>query len=172
MESAPFSRRHLLAAGASATVGALLISALPGHAASERGTFPFRLSEKEWRARLSPAAYRVLREEDTERPWTSPLLGEKRRGVFACAGCAQPLFGSDTKYDSGTGWPSFWAELPGSVGYKVDRSLMMVRTEEHCARCGGHLGHVFEDGPPPTGRRHCINGVALAFTPSSPTKAS
>jgi peptide-methionine (R)-S-oxide reductase len=125
-----------------------------------------KLSEADWKARLSPARYAILRQADTERPGTSPLLNEKRKGNFHCAGCDLPLFASSTKFDSGTGWPSFWAALPGAVGYMEDRSLFMVRTEEHCSRCGGHLGHVFDDGPQPTGKRHCINGLALTFRPA------
>ena len=122
-------------------------------------------TDAQWRARLGPERYRILRQAGTERPYSSPLLKEKRKGVFACAGCGLPLFSSATKYDSGTGWPSFWRALPKAVGYKRDNSLFMVRTEEHCARCGGHLGHVFDDGPPPTGKRHCINGLSLTFKP-------
>ena len=121
----------------------------------------------EWRAELAPDQYRVLREHGTERPGTSPLNHEKRRGVFDCAGCGTPVYTSETKYDSGSGWPSFFAPIPGAVATTVDRSLGMVRTEVHCATCGGHLGHVFDDGPRPTGQRHCINGVALAFEPEA-----
>jgi peptide-methionine (R)-S-oxide reductase len=127
---------------------------------------PFRKSDDEWRRLLSPEAYRVLREHGTERAFTSPLNEEKRSGTFVCAGCGQWLFSSDTKYDSGTGWPSFYRSLAGAVDTTVDRSLFTVRTEVHCARCGGHLGHVFPDGPPPTGERYCMNGVAMAFRPA------
>ena len=116
---------------------------------------------------LSPEAYAVLRQEATERPFTSVLLDEHRKGTFACAGCALPLFASETKFESGTGWPSFWEPLEGAVGTEVDGSLGMRRTEVHCARCGGHLGHVFNDGPEPTGLRYCMNGVALAFVPAA-----
>ena len=125
-----------------------------------------QLSPAEWRRRLGPARYRILREAGTEPPFTSPLLKEKRNGIFACAGCDLPLFSSSAKYDSRTGWPSFKKALPGAVAYRVDRSLGMIRTEEHCRRCGGHLGHIFDDGPPPTGKRHCINGLSLAFRPA------
>jgi peptide-methionine (R)-S-oxide reductase len=109
----------------------------------------------------------VLREEGTEYAGSSPLLSEKRKGTFNCAGCDLPLYSSDTKYESGTGWPSFWAPIEGAVGTEEDTSLFMARTEVHCARCGGHLGHVFDDGPPPTGKRHCINGLALVFRPAT-----
>ncbi|ANT49281.1 peptide-methionine (R)-S-oxide reductase MsrB [Mesorhizobium amorphae] len=130
-------------------------------------TFEVTKTDAEWHAILSDAAYNVLRKEGTEYPGTSPLLNEHRKGVFACAGCDLPLYSSETKFDSGTGWPSFWQELPNAVGKTVDRSLGMTRTEVHCRRCGGHLGHVFDDGPPPTGLRHCINGVALTFKPAA-----
>lgn len=121
------------------------------------------LSEAEWRKRLNPQQFAVLRREATERPYSSPLNKEKRKGTFLCAGCAQPLFASATKFDSRTGWPSFYAPLKGAVGTRKDGSLMMARTEVHCARCGGHLGHVFPDGPKPTGLRYCMNGVAMTF---------
>jgi peptide-methionine (R)-S-oxide reductase len=128
-------------------------------------TFPFRQTDAEWRTRLSAAQYRVLRDHGTERAFTSPLDREHRAGRFVCAGCGQPLFDSATKFDSGTGWPSFWQPLEGAIGTSVDASWMMVRTEVHCANCGGHLGHVFTDGPRPTGLRYCMNGVAMAFQP-------
>jgi peptide-methionine (R)-S-oxide reductase len=123
------------------------------------------LTDDEWRQRLTPEQYRVLRQHGTERAGTSPLDREKRAGVFACAGCGQKLFSSETKFDSGTGWPSFFQPLDRAVGTSTDRSFFMKRTEVHCARCGGHLGHVFEDGPQPTGLRYCMNGVAMTFEP-------
>ena len=130
--------------------------------------FPVHKSEAEWRASLPPEAFRVLRQHGTERAGTSPLNAEKRDGAFHCAGCGQRLFDSATKFESGTGWPSFWEPLPGAIGTTTDRSFFMVRTEVHCANCGGHLGHVFPDGPPPTGQRYCMNGVAMRFEPNGP----
>ena len=129
-------------------------------------TFPVTKTDEEWRRQLTPEQYQVLREHATERPGTCALLQEKRPGTFRCAGCGNPLFRAERKFESGTGWPSFFAPLDGAVGTTEDRSYFMVRTEVHCARCGGHLGHVFPDGPPPTGLRYCINGVALEFEPS------
>jgi peptide-methionine (R)-S-oxide reductase len=131
------------------------------------GTFPVSYSEQEWRKRLTPDQYYILRQQGTEYPGTSPLLNEHRAGIFSCVGCDQPLFDASTKYDSHTGWPSFYQPLPGAVGTLSDTSLGMVRTEVHCANCGGHLGHVFDDGPPPTGLRYCMDGIALKFTPKT-----
>ncbi len=129
-------------------------------------TFEITLSEAEWRAKLSDMQYRVLREAETERAGSSPLDDERRKGTFLCAGCDLPLFASETKFDSGTGWPSFYQPLNGAIGTKDDSSLFATRTEVHCRRCGGHLGHVFDDGPKPTGLRYCMNGAALKFAPA------
>ena len=142
------------------------LRASDANAAGEGKAFEIKKSDDEWRKQLSPAAFNVLREHGTERPFTSPLDKEKRKGMFACAGCDLPLFASETKFDSGTGWPSFYQHLPDAVGTTVDRTFLMVRTEVHCRRCGGHLGHVFEDGPKPTGLRYCMNGVSLNFKSS------
>ena len=160
------SRRRLLGGGIAAASLALLRT---GRAASpaKGKRFEVEKTDAEWKALLSPAAYDVLRHEGTERAGTSPLLNEHRDGTFLCAGCALPLFSSKTKFESHTGWPSFYAPLPGAVETTEDRSFLMVRTEVHCRRCGGHLGHVFDDGPPPTGLRYCMNGVALSFRPGA-----
>lgn len=157
-------RRQFLFLGL--TTGVCTMSLFGSAKASDASTFPFRLSDAEWKQRLTPEQYRVLRDHGTERAGSSPLDREKRPGRFHCAGCDHPLFDMATKYDSGTGWPSFWEPLPGAIGTKTDRSWFMVRTEVHCANCGGHLGHVFTDGPKPTGLRYCMNGVAMVFKPS------
>ncbi len=125
--------------------------------------FPIQKTEEEWRQQLDPAQYNVLRKHGTERAGTSPLNNEHRAGVFVCGGCGEPLFASDTKFESGTGWPSFYDAMPGKVATSTDRSFFMTRTEAHCAKCGGHLGHVFPDGPQPTGQRFCMNGTAMKF---------
>jgi peptide-methionine (R)-S-oxide reductase len=137
--------------------------------ASNRGaaaTYEIQHSPAEWLRRLGPQRFRILREGGTERAFTSPLLKETRKGIYACAGCALPLFSSVAKYDSRTGWPSFRKALPNAVAHRRDLTLGMARIEEHCRRCGGHLGHIFDDGPPPLGKRHCINGLSLTFRPA------
>lgn len=155
-----FSKRQFLTL---TSIGAAAFVFGCGKDAKAKTRVEVTLSDAEWKKRLSPAAYRVLRQEDTERPYTSALNKEKRKGTFVCAGCDKRLFSSTTKYDSGTGWPSFWQPLSGGVGTKTDFKIGMPRTEVHCARCGGHLGHVFDDGPKPTGKRYCMNGVAMKF---------
>ncbi len=149
-------------------LGTVAVAAIAGSLPSRGSAAGFEIqhSAAEWRRRLGSQRFRILREEGTERPYTSALLKERRKGTYACAGCGLPLFASAAKYDSGTGWPSFWRAMPNSVGYRRDTSLGMVRIEEHCQRCGGHLGHLFDDGPPPTGKRHCINGLSLTFRPA------
>lgn len=134
--------------------------------ATAKGRFAVTKTPGEWREVLTPEQYAVLRDADTERPWTSPHNKEKRDGVFACAGCDLPLFRSETKFESGTGWPSFYKPIEGAVGMERDFSWGMLRDEVHCSRCGGHLGHVFNDGPKPTGKRYCINGLSLKFVPA------
>lgn len=155
-------RSFLLAGSASALAGGFL-----PWSRSRAESFELSLSDAQWRAKLTAAQYDVLRHEGTEPPFTSPLNDEHRSGVFACAGCGLPLFSSATKFDSHTGWPSFWAPLKDAVAERSDSSFGMVRTEVHCHRCGGHLGHVFDDGPKPTGLRYCMNGVAMTFAPQA-----
>jgi len=159
-------RRQVIGTGALA-VSAVALLGWNGFAgaAAPNGKFEVELSDEAWRKRLSPAAYQVLRHEDTEAPFTSPLLKEHRAGTFTCAGCNLPNFSSKTKFESGTGWPSFWRPLPNAVASRKDTTLGMTRIEVHCRRCGGHLGHVFNDGPQPTGLRYCMNGLSLGFTP-------
>jgi peptide-methionine (R)-S-oxide reductase len=161
-ETAMLDRRRLIALSALAAFG------LRGnaHAAGKDEAFEVTRTEAEWRARLTAEQFYVLREHGTERPFTSPLDKEYRKGTFFCAGCDLPLFASETKYDSRTGWPSFHTPIADAVRTRVDRTFFMTRTEVHCRRCGGHLGHVFDDGPPPTGKRYCMNGVALTFRPA------
>ena len=157
------TRRRFVLLSSAATVGYLARSLRQPLSAQ---TFEVTRTDAEWRKLLTPDQYAVLRREATEPPFTSPLLHEKRRGTYACAGCALDLFSSTTKFDSRTGWPSFYRALPNAIVTKSDRSLLMERTEVLCRRCGGHLGHVFEDGPKPTGLRYCMNGLALIFRPS------
>ena len=159
----PKSRRSLLAwlgAGAAASVLAACGSS------AKAAAYKVNLTDAQWRKRLTPAQYEILRQEGTEPAFSSPLLKEHRKGTFLCAGCNSPLFSSATKFESGTGWPSFWQPLPHAVGTTVDRTLGMERTEVHCATCGGHLGHVFHDGPKPTGLRYCMDGDGMKFRPA------
>jgi len=163
------TRRELIGMGSVGVVAIAVagrFAVLGTRSPPQAGSFPVHHSDAQWRAMLSPASYRVLRQGATERPFSSALLSEHRQGVFACAGCDRALFRSQTKFDSHTGWPSFWEALPGAVTRRDDASLAMSRTEILCADCGGHLGHVFNDGPKPTGLRYCMNGVAMAFRPA------
>jgi peptide-methionine (R)-S-oxide reductase len=161
MNAQTFDRRGLMAGAALLFLGSV------ANAADLYAASPYRkITDAEWRKRLPPKAYEVLRNEDTEYPGTSPLNKEKRRGTFVCAGCDLPLFKSEWKYESGTGWPSFYRAIPGSVGTKTDFKIGVPRKEYHCARCLGHQGHIFDDGPQPTGLRYCNNGLALKFIPA------
>ena len=159
--SKTIDRRAFVGAAGAMTAGLLLF----GRAGSAKAAFRVNHTPAEWKRLLGAQRFEILREAGTERAFTSPLLGEHRKGTFLCAGCAQPLFSSETKFESGTGWPSFWKSLPNAIVTRTDRSLLMERTEALCARCGGHLGHVFDDGPRPTGLRYCMNGLALTFRP-------
>ncbi len=166
MSDSRFSRRGLLGSAAAAVVAAgagFVVFGRSGAPAQAAGRFEVEKSPAEWRRILGPQRYAVLREAHTERAGSSPLDREKRRGTFLCAGCDLPVYSSAAKFDSGTGWPSFTRPLPNAVRTRPDRTLFVVRTEVHCRRCGGHLGHVFDDGPPPTGQRWCMNGLALKF---------
>ena len=170
MREPTMSRRSFLGSALGAALGAAL--GRTRRAAAEDETFEVVRSEAEWRRTLSPEAYAVLREQDTERPGSSPLDAEKRRGRYLCAGCGLPVFDSRTKFESGTGWPSFWAPIEGAIGTRQEGIAYFIpATEVHCRRCGGHLGHVFADGPKPTRLRYCINGVALRFEPEAATAA-
>jgi peptide-methionine (R)-S-oxide reductase len=168
--SAPVDKRTFLIKSAAVVVsGVGFYTLLPRKTtlmATNQETFPVQKTEAEWQAALSPEAFRVLRKHGTERAGTSALNKEYGKGIYKCAGCDQELFIADTKFDSGTGWPSFWQPIEGAIATTVDRSLFMTRTEVHCSRCGGHLGHVFNDGPKPTGLRYCMNGVSMEFVPS------
>ena len=164
MQKGLIGRRELL--GLAGIGGVALLLGGTSTIAVSAGAFQVTHSPAEWKRLLGPERYAVLREAATERPFSSPLLNEHRKGTFTCAGCALPLFSSATKFDSGTGWPSFYRALPDAVLTRADHSLMMERTEVLCHRCGGHLGHVFDDGPKPTGLRYCMNGLALKFVPA------
>ena len=159
------NRRHFLTRAAGALAGAAAVASLHAAPATPAPIAKVVRTDAEWRKLLTRQQYHILREEGTEPPFTSPLNDEKRKGTFVCAGCALPLFESGTKYDSGTGWPSFWDAIKGAVETKSDYKLILPREEYHCARCGGHQGHVFDDGPKPTGLRYCNNGIALKFVP-------
>jgi len=160
--------RRILLATTAGLFGFAALRWLRGEPAQAAEKFEIEKTDAEWRAQLTAQQYEILRKEGTERPWTSPLLKEHRKGTFACAGCDLPLFSSETKFESGTGWPSFFQPLTNAVGKREDSTFGMARTEIHCRRCGGHLGHVFNDGPKPTGLRYCMDGFALQFHPGTP----
>jgi peptide-methionine (R)-S-oxide reductase len=157
-------RTVLTGLAAVVTVGGAALAFRSRRPASATETFEIEKTEAEWRRLLTPEQFAILRRQGTEPPFSSPLNDEHRKGIFACAGCGLPLYSSDAKFDSGTGWPSFYQPLPNAIATSTDQSWLGTRTEVHCRRCGGHLGHVFDDGPPPTGLRYCMNGVALTFT--------
>jgi peptide-methionine (R)-S-oxide reductase len=161
--------RRILLASAAGVLAAFRWLGVPTAKATEK--FEIEKSDAEWRAQLTPQQYEILRNQGTERPNSSPLLNEHRKGLFACAGCDLSLFSSETKFESGTGWPSFYKPLDNAVSTSSDRTFGMLRNEVHCRRCGGHLGHVFDDGPKPTGLRYCMDGFALTFHPASPTNS-
>ncbi len=156
------TRRRVIGWFGASALAPIIASCSSSNPAEAKG-YPVRFTIAEWRKRLTPAQFHILREKGTERPGTSPLLNEHRKGTFTCAADGNPLFASSTKFESGTGWPSFWKPLPGAIGTSSDWSTGTPRTEVHCSRCGGHLGHVFDDGPKPTGLRYCMNGLALTF---------
>ncbi len=160
------TKRGFLASSGGALTALLIGACSKKGAAAPTETFEVTKSPDEWRKILSPAQYAVLREEGTERPRSSPLNNEKRRGTYVCAGCQLPVYSSEAKFESGTGWPSFTAPIKNAVRTKPDPGLFGTRTEAHCRRCGGHLGHVFDDGPPPAGQRWCMNGIAMEFIPA------
>ena len=167
MNKQNLDRRLFLGLSGTAAIGGVVALATGGASSSaSAASFEIRRSDTDWKRRLGPQRYGILRQAGTERAFTSPLLKEHRKGIFACAGCNLPLFSSTAKYDSGTGWPSFWKALPNAIATSSDMTWGTVRVEEHCRRCGGHLGHIFDDGPPPTGKRHCINGLSLIFRPA------
>ncbi|MFU0504080.1 peptide-methionine (R)-S-oxide reductase MsrB [Pseudaminobacter sp. NGMCC 1.201702] len=164
------TRRDFLLGGTAAVAlasGATALWRMGKPAAAVAAPFEISKTDEEWRALLTPEQFAVLRQEDTEPAGSSPLNNEKRKGIFHCAGCDLAAYSSEAKYESETGWPSFWQSLPDAIGTKEDNTLFMTRTEVHCRRCGGHFGHIFDDGPPPTGKRHCLNGLALTFKPAT-----